>query len=194
MDSVICFICNTQTRNYRQNFNELRTLHTQIRLSSILEIALKTQPSRRSILSESNCVCLPCLKFINRNDHILRQVLSNYKFICDRVEATENLLSMNETNLNALNIPTKFRVVSLPVTIENKEICRRLLLHEITPNDKLVKVTPLPVRMLKYEVDYVWGEIEDWIKQCDICGKYFENRLRFEVNFFSTFFLHSSKA
>ncbi|XP_055305990.1 zinc finger protein draculin-like [Sitodiplosis mosellana] len=65
---VICYVCNEQTDNWRRNFTELKSQHSNTPIVDLLKRFLDDFESQRNIESESNCICAKCLNRIDDYD------------------------------------------------------------------------------------------------------------------------------
>lgn len=66
--NVICYLCNEQVNEWRQNLAELQSKHSKMLISDFFKRLLNDFVSQRDIEDEANRICLKCLEIIDDYD------------------------------------------------------------------------------------------------------------------------------
>ena len=86
---VICYVCNEQTDDWRRNFTELKSQHSNTPIVDFLKRFLDDFKSPRSIENESNCICAKCLDRIDDYDWLCVSCSEKEKELKELLWATE---------------------------------------------------------------------------------------------------------
>lgn len=88
MDAV-CYVCNQESHDWRRNFTEIKSQHTQTSISEFIRKFLGDSGSLRDIDNESNCICVECLLEIDEYDRLTQQVIEQETKLRNLLLATE---------------------------------------------------------------------------------------------------------
>ncbi|XP_031632784.1 uncharacterized protein LOC116346722 [Contarinia nasturtii] len=103
---VNCYVCNKKTTEYKQNLCEIKSVISNIKVSTFIEKFLNGNSSHRNVNDERNCICMECLEQIFQYDVMSTQVvLLEHKFreLLNSTEISqrkEDLGTINEQQLN----------------------------------------------------------------------------------------------
>lgn len=86
---AICYVCNTESSDWRRNFTAIKSQHTQTPISQFIRKFLGDFQSSRHIDSESNCICVECLQKIDDYDWTCQQAVEQEVKIRDLLWTTE---------------------------------------------------------------------------------------------------------
>ena len=86
---VICYVCNEPTDNWRRNFTELKSQHSNMPIVDLLKRFLDDFETQRNIDDESNCICAKCLNRIDDYDCMCVLCAEREKELKELLRATE---------------------------------------------------------------------------------------------------------
>ncbi|XP_055305979.1 zinc finger protein 271-like [Sitodiplosis mosellana] len=96
---VICYVCNEQTDDWRRNFTELKSQHSNTPIVDFLKRFLDDFVSQRNIESESNCICAKCLDRIDDYDWVWISCTEKEKVLKELLWTTEKSHMSRKTEL-----------------------------------------------------------------------------------------------
>lgn len=129
---VICYVCNKKTKDWRQNFNEIKSKHSGTSIKVFIEKLLNHFLSQRNLDDETNCICSMCLSLIYAYDWTCMKVIEQEKEL-------RLILLTTEKNLDESNVKKECTIVDIDV-IKNG--------RDVKPSVTKVE-TPVPVKQVE---------------------------------------------
>lgn len=129
---VICYVCNKKTKDWRQNFNEIKSKHSGTSIKVFIEKLLNDFLSQRNLDDETNCICSMCLSLIYAYDWTCMKVIEQEKEL-------RLILLTTEKNLDESNVKKECTIVDIDV-IKNG--------RDVKPSVTKVE-TPVPVKQVE---------------------------------------------
>lgn len=102
----ICYVCNRQSTDWRRNFTEVKSQHTQAPVSQFIRKFLGDFKSFRNIDSESNCICRECLQKIDDYDWSCQHAIDQEVKLRDLLWTTEAKLIDSSDALYGSDVDT----------------------------------------------------------------------------------------
>lgn len=126
---VYCYLCNSKTEEFCENFSQINSKHTQTPIVEYIIQFLGDFISKRNVYDEANCMCMECVSRIHAYDWSVLKAKEQEKVL-------SNLLMKTETTL-AIEEHSKANVVAGLI-----DICNRVSENDPLRNDPL-KCEPL---------------------------------------------------
>lgn len=94
-----CYICNKESSDWRRNFAEIKSQHTQTSISHLIRQFLGDFQSMRNIDNESNCICGECVQKIDDYDWTCHRAIEQEEKLRDLLWSTEaKLIEIKEVS------------------------------------------------------------------------------------------------
>lgn len=102
---AICYICNERSTDFRRNFAEVKSQHTQTPIADFVNSILADFNSERNVDDASNCICTECLKRIDDYDLSCQQAIEQEAELRHLLFSTE--LTLRYTKKASVEIRTE---------------------------------------------------------------------------------------
>lgn len=133
MEVIFCFFCNEQTDDWRRNFIELKSQHSNTPIVDFLKRFLNDFESRRNIENESNCICSKCLDRIDDYDWMCVSCTEKENELKELLMATEKThreIILNEEREHELKLEAELNEIEMEKDCEIGEPPRPASIHE----------------------------------------------------------------
>lgn len=93
---VYCYLCNSQTEDFCENFSQINSKHTQTPIAEYIIQFLGDFISKRNVYDEANCMCMECVSRIHAYDWSVLKAKEQEKVLSNLLMKTETTLAIEE--------------------------------------------------------------------------------------------------
>lgn len=93
---VHCYLCNSETEDFCENFSQINSKHTQTPIVEYIIQFLGDFISKRNVYDEANCMCMECVSRIHAYDWSVLKAKEQEKVLTNILMKTETTLAIEE--------------------------------------------------------------------------------------------------